>query len=231
MGELILYHGSQHIIKQPQFGFGKPYSDYGVGFYCTENIELAREWACTAEGGGFANQYHLTTDGLSIFSLSDEDMHILNWLAVLVKNRTFRLSSDLAVEAKEYLLAEFLPDLAPYDIVCGYRADDSYFSFAAAFLSGGLSLMQLSRAMRLGKLGEQVMLKSEKAFNRLKFLGYSEAEQSRYYPIRQSRDHSARLALREEHNRERAVNGDYILDILRERWENDDPRLQRNLSE
>ena len=31
-----IYHGSDHIIEKPQYGYGKPYNDYGVGFYCTE---------------------------------------------------------------------------------------------------------------------------------------------------------------------------------------------------
>ncbi|MCF0142741.1 MAG: DUF3990 domain-containing protein, partial [Parasporobacterium sp.] len=43
---LTIYHGSQQIVEVPRFGMGKPYNDYGQGFYCTENIELAKEWAC-----------------------------------------------------------------------------------------------------------------------------------------------------------------------------------------
>ena len=30
-----LYHGSSHIVDQPKYGYGKPYNDYGLGFYCT----------------------------------------------------------------------------------------------------------------------------------------------------------------------------------------------------
>ena len=40
-----IYHGSKDIIKIPLYGYGKKYNDYGLGFYCTENIELAKEWA------------------------------------------------------------------------------------------------------------------------------------------------------------------------------------------
>ena len=42
-------------------------------------------------------------------------------------------------------------------MIIGYRADDSYFSFANAFLNNTLSLEQLKEAMYLGKLGEQVI--------------------------------------------------------------------------
>jgi hypothetical protein len=226
MREIILYHGSNHIIEQPQFGTGKPYNDYGLGFYCTENMELAKEWACTAGNGGFANQYRLHTEELHLFSLLGEDMHILNWLAVLLQNRTFQISGDLAAEAKEYVLKEFLPDLSHWDVIRGYRADDSYFSFATAFLNGGLSFSQLSYAMRLGKLGEQVVLKTERAFSCLEFIGYSQAEQAVYYPMREARDSGARNALKQERRLAKAADDIYIIDILREEWKNDDRRLR-----
>lgn len=41
----ILYHGSEFLIEKPEFGKVARHNDYGRGFYCTENIELAREWA------------------------------------------------------------------------------------------------------------------------------------------------------------------------------------------
>ena len=45
MSKLTIYHGSPEIFEKPQFGKGKPYNDYGRGFYCTEHIELAKDWA------------------------------------------------------------------------------------------------------------------------------------------------------------------------------------------
>ena len=39
--EITIYHGSQQIVDVPKFGIGKKYNDYGQGFYCTENNELA----------------------------------------------------------------------------------------------------------------------------------------------------------------------------------------------
>ena len=37
-----LYHGSDVIVGQPEYGKGKLNNDYGRGFYCTEDINLAR---------------------------------------------------------------------------------------------------------------------------------------------------------------------------------------------
>ena len=59
MSKLTIYHGSPEIIEKPQFGKGKTYNDYGRGFYCTEHIELAKEWACTEDVDGFVNKYEV----------------------------------------------------------------------------------------------------------------------------------------------------------------------------
>ena len=45
MSKLILYHGSPNRVIVPKFGFGEDRHDYGRGFYLTENLELAKEWA------------------------------------------------------------------------------------------------------------------------------------------------------------------------------------------
>ena len=141
--KITVYHGSSKVIESPIFGVGNPNNDYGLGFYCTESLELAKEWACSAESDGYANQYTLDISDLSILSLTNGDYHILNWLYVLLENRTFRIASDIAKQAKDYIFENFSVDYRQYDIIKGYRADDSYFSFATAFLNNTISLSQL----------------------------------------------------------------------------------------
>ena len=226
---VTIYHGSHMIIKKPVFGEGNPRNDYGLGFYCTHDIALAKEWACTEEGNGYANQYEFDLTGLSVMHLSGAVYHILNWLAVLLDNRTFRISNDIAAEGKAYMLDKFLPDISGYDAMIGYRADDSYFSFANAFLNNTLSLAQLEAAMYLGKLGEQTVLKSQKAFERLRFTRFEPADREIYYPMKRARDREARLSYRKERGLERAAASVYLVDILREGWSNDDPRIRRNI--
>ena len=71
-------YGSQKLIQQPVYGAGNVRNDYGLGFYCTENVDLAKEWACTEENSGYANCYQLDLGGLTILDLSDHRYHILN---------------------------------------------------------------------------------------------------------------------------------------------------------
>ena len=223
---MIVYHGSDHIIETPLYNGSKRTNDYGYGFYTTENIELAMEWACSDNRDGFANIYELNTDGLEILNLNDPQYNILNWLAVLTKYRSYWQSGSVAEEAKNYLQKYFFVDSSEYDIVIGYRADDSYFSFAQDFVSGAISLRKLSEAMRLGKLGEQVVLKSEKSFSHIRFIDAEPAAAETYFEKKSVRDRDARRAYRLSRKEAENINELYMLDIMREEIRNGDPRLR-----
>lgn len=221
-----IYHGSENIIEKPLFGYGKTYNDYGVGFYCTDSIDMAKEWSVGIDHDGYANIYDLDTDKLTILNLNDSKYCILHWLAVLLKNREFDIPSGLAKEAKEYILQNFLVDYLEYDIMIGYRADDSYFSFAQDFINGTISYRQLNNAMHLGKLGQQIVLKSRKAFKHICYQGCEPVRSLEWYAKKELRDKTAR---REYFNAERnkRQRGDlYITQILDEEMKADDSRLR-----
>ena len=62
---MLVYHGSEHIIEHPSFRGSKRTNDYGYGFYTTENIELAKEGACSNNRDGFANIYEADLQSLT----------------------------------------------------------------------------------------------------------------------------------------------------------------------
>lgn len=223
---MLVYHGSDHIIEKPQFNGSKRTNDYGYGFYTTKSLELAKEWACGSQRDGFANAYELEMEGLNILRLNSPEYNILNWLAVLARFRSYWQKGSIAEEAKEYLQRHFFIDPSPYDIIIGYRADDSYFTFAQDFVAGAISLKKLSEAMRLGKLGEQIVLKSEAAFDKLRFAGAEPADAKIYYEKKVVRDREARAAYRSSRKNTDGIHELYMLDIMREGIENGDPRLR-----
>ena len=137
-----------HLIEQPIFGEGRKNNDFGIGFYCTESNELAKEWAVSSMKDGFSNQYTLDTEYLKILNLNNPDYTILNWIAVLVEHRVFSIKTPIARRAKRYLIDNFGINVNAYDLIIGYRADDSYFDYAETFLNNGISVKQLARAMK-----------------------------------------------------------------------------------
>lgn len=221
-----IYHGSSRIVEKPLFGYGKTYNDYGLGFYCTESPELAKEWAVSKESDGFSNIYQIETEGLSVFDLNGRDYTILHWLSVLLENRTFDVTAALAQEAREYLIRNFSVPYKEYDIVTGFRADDSYFSFAQDFINGAISVRQLAGAMKLGNLGNQFVIKSRKAFDSLRFTGYEKAGREEWLLKKETRDKNARRQYFDV-ERNRRQRGDlYIIQILDEEIKADDARLR-----
>lgn len=230
MKEFIdLYHGSSDIIRVPEFGKGRKHNDYGTGFYCTEDEDLAKEWACSSLGGGFSNYYRLDTRDLNILDMNSGEYTILNWMAVLVTHRIFRPDTPLAGRARRYLEENFYLNVEAYDVIKGYRADDAYYDFAQAFLNNGITVGQLSRAMTLGRLGEQIVLKSRRSFENLSFCGFSPADPDVYYPLRKARNDKAEEDFRRI--TEEDADGLYMIDIIRQKVTNDDARLQRIISE
>ncbi len=135
---MIVYHGSDHIIEKPVFHGSKHTNDYGYGFYTTESIDLAKEWACG---------------------------------------------------------------------------------------DGTISFSKLSEAMHLGKLGEQIVLKSEKAFQHIRFTGAEPADAKIWYEKKSLRDRNARREYRKTKTRSDGINELFMLDIMREEMKNGDPRL------
>lgn len=221
-----LFHGSPSIIEKPQFGYGKVYNDYGLGFYCTNSLEMAKEWGVAQNRNGYANRYELDCEGLKILDLNGPSFNILHWLAVLLENREFDVPSGLALEAKEYILNTFRVDYQSQDAIIGYRADDSYFSFAQDFINGTISYRQLNNAMHLGKLGQQFVLKSKQAFDRIQFLGYEVADHDEWYAKKMLRDRSARREYFSVERNKRQRGDLYITQILDEEMKPDDERLR-----
>ena len=226
---ITIYHGSKQIIEVPTFGAGRKNNDFGLGFYCTESIDLAKEWAVSSLQNGFANRYTLDTEYMNILNLNTPDYTILNWMAILVEHRLFSIKTPVARRAKHYLIENFDINVNSYDLITGYRADDSYFDYAEAFLNNAITVEQLSRAMQLGKLGEQIVIKSKFAFSKIRFEGFEVAEKDRYYVLRKARNDEASqtyLDILEEES-----DGLYIQDIIRGGVSNADPRIPRNLSQ
>ncbi len=166
MGRITLYHGSPDEVIVPQYGLGEEKHDYGKGFYLTENVELAKEWAVCRpdEANGWVHMYELDTAGLKILDFQEHD--VLSWLAELMKHRAADDSRRYRVLAQKFI-AKYGLDTEKYDVIKGWRANASYFYIAKEFVRDNIDMEILEELLSLGGLGIQYCIKSELAYSRL----------------------------------------------------------------
>lgn len=166
MKNIILYHGSPNKIVQPVYGLGDEKHDYGKGFYLTESMNLAKEWAVCRpnEMNGWVHAFKLDITGLQI--LDFKQYHVLNWLAELMKHRDASDSKRYRMLASKFI-AKYGIDTSHYDVIKGWRANASYFYIAKEFVRDNIDVDILEELLSLGGLGIQYCIKSKLAYTRL----------------------------------------------------------------
>jgi hypothetical protein len=211
---MVVYHGSENTIKQPVYGKGVQYNDYGRGFYMTKDKGLAGEWAVlTTAKAGYINEYRFDANSLMVLNL--DRLPIKYWVAILMDNRKGQYTDIVLQDIKSYK-QKYLIDISGFDAIIGWRADDSYFQFVEDFVSRNLSIENLQKSMHLGNLGQQVCIKSERAFAKLEFIRSHQAELQRYYQNAVDRDNEARMAYRKLVSSGKAREGTLISDLMQE---------------
>jgi hypothetical protein len=194
---ITLYHGSANEVRKPIFGFGNRGNDYGLGFYTTQDYAIAGEWAVRSPEDvdgrdGFINEYRFDLNNLTMLDLTQQDID--KWIAILMVHRTGRYSAAQKRVLDEFVEHRYMGDESHYDVVKGWRANDSYFRFALDYALRLISQDELKQAVALGNLGEQIVLMSHKAFDNIEFIGSHSALAGEYYLSALKRDANARKA-------------------------------------
>ena len=166
MAIITLYHGSQNKEIMPTFGYGEDKHDFGRGFYLTNDINLAKEWAVcsSSHSNGWLHAYKLDIDELRVMDF--ENQSVLNWIAELMKHRDASDSRRYHVLAKSFI-DKYGLDTSSFDVIKGWRADASYFFIAKEFVRDNIDLDILEELLMPRNLGIQYCIKSELAFSRL----------------------------------------------------------------
>ena len=194
-----LYHGTPDPDFIAYYGGGMDYHDYGKGLYCTEDLEFAKEWACQHVNisTSYVYVYELDITGLEpvldLFGYAP-----VYWLSALAQYRFDAKESIARRERRERFIQLFSIDCEHYEIIKGWRADDRYFAYLSAFLGMDISYEALIQAMKLGDLGQQVVIKGQSAYNRCRRLDkitVSGSDYEKYQMQYISRDKLARDAL------------------------------------
>ena len=206
------YYGADRLVIKPEYNKGNPSNDYGLGFYLTPSKEMARLWATKFDEDGYLIEYDVDVDKLKILQLATiENKDVLTWISLLISHRFSKEDREENLINIEWLTKNYPFSLGDYDVIIGYRADDSYFDYSKDFVKNELSLDLLKDAMRIGKLGTQFVLMSEKAFKHIKYVRSEVVKKSDEYNQFRIRTKAEYLALKAEDD----IYNTFLRDIMR----------------
>jgi hypothetical protein len=167
-GVIRIYHGSLNASLTPVYYGGMDYHDYGNGFYCTEDFESAKEWACQHEGISESYVYLYDIDIGAITPVLDMSvMEPVYWLSALAQYRYGRNEPALRRERRQSFIDAFPVNCEQSEVIIGWRANDRYFAYLKYFLNSDISYEAVVQAIMLGNLGKQVVIKGQQAYKQL----------------------------------------------------------------
>lgn len=196
--KLILFHGTSDKTVIPEYGKGQDRHDYGRGFYLTESVDLAKEWAVCRPNdiNGWVHEYELDVSELRI--LDFQQVGVLPWLAELMKHRDAADSKRYRMLAKKFV-EKYSVNTEGYDVIKGWRANASYFYIAKEFVRDNVDMDILEELLSLGGLGIQYCIKSKLAYSNLRenVSGLISVRYEEFNEKYNQRDASARKRMRE----------------------------------
>lgn len=146
-----LYHTGYLEIPEPDIHYGRKNADFGQGFYLTADQAFAEKWAQEKKGAQvYVNRYELDTDGLAVKEFERD----CQWFDYMFSNRAGRRDA-----------------LPQYDVIMGPIANDTLYNTFGIITSGLLPREEAGALLRIVPLYRQIVLKTEKAAARLRWLG------------------------------------------------------------
>lgn len=214
-----IYHGSKVLIEHPTLKGSDERNDYGPSFYLTKDLDAAKSWACKNDSVGVVNEYEIkktSLDKLKILDLTNKSKYsVLNWMAILMHFRELDSSFVKKNQLALNWLQKYYVNVEDYDVVIGFRADDSYFRFPLRFVSNDLAFEDLEDVFLSGQLGIQYAFMSDRSIKLLTFKRIIECSDDylgHYYSIVTK----ASQQFDELLNRPKEPGKKYILDLMRE---------------
>lgn len=177
-GTITVYHTGFAIVQTPDLQFGRSNTDFGQGFYLSDDLAFAGRWAKERRDVAvYLNTYRLALDGLQIKRFRRDAA----WYDYIYANRAGR------------------PDtLTAYDAVIGPIACDTIYDTLGILTSGLIDKEVALKAYRLVPSYRQIVLKSAKAVSALQWveartISPEEIRQNRAILLQEEQAYQAKL--------------------------------------
>ena len=138
-----MYHGTNTVIGKINLDKSRLRTDFGKGFYLTDSIETAQNWAARRVSvvGGTATiiRYDVSNDFFSLSGKRFESVPSYEWLDFIVMNRNRDANSNSTSEPRH-----------AYNWVSGPIADDKIADVVEDYLIGDINAeeaISLARAL------------------------------------------------------------------------------------
>ena len=188
-----LYHGSDQEMLKPVLEHGNYRHDFGQGFYLTNSLELAREWAVSYNNAtGYVHGYLLNTTRLNILDLREYPFQ--HWMAEIISHRNNK-SMSRYFHNLQLFIEKYKLDTTDVDVIIGYRADSSHFNIIKAYMQNQLDATLIPKALQKCEAGVQYCLKSPEAFESLAASQVMERIDSVFSQVYHTRDLNVRIHL------------------------------------
>lgn len=158
-----LFHGSDVLVSQPDLMKGKPFKDFGRGFYLSDSYEQAEAMGERVASRSLENNRPV----VSTFDFDDSAMfdgslkvkrfesYTKEWAEFVLKNRDRKVAQPFH----------------DYDIVYGPIADDSIVRQMRRFELGDITIDELMRELKYPQgITFQYFFGSENALQKLTFI-------------------------------------------------------------
>lgn len=157
---MILFHGSNTIVKEPRVIESNRFLDFGPGFYTTTNkdqaINFAQKVVTRRKGVPTVNTYELDENNIKGFKIKRFDGPNEEWLNFVSANRNGEYQGE------------------QYDVIIGPVADDDVYRTLDVYASGILTKEQALEALKIKKLFNQYVFTSDAVLEFLKFIDAEE---------------------------------------------------------
>lgn len=152
-----LYHGSNVEVRNPKILESDIKLDFGTGFYLTTSYEQAEKWAVlTAKRRNYGKPF------ISVFEYDEESVNELSVLKF--QNADEKWLRFVSANRKN------LSEKNDYDVVIGPVANDRTMPVISLFFEGVYTEEETVKRLLPQKLKDQIVFKTEKSLQYLKFV-------------------------------------------------------------
>ncbi len=153
---MLLYHGSNTLVKEPKIIKSNRFLDFGEGFYTTSNYEQAENFAQKVssrrkEGPAVVNVYEFDEKNIKDLSVLKFDIANEKWLDFVSDNRNGKVFPD------------------NYDLITGPVANDDVYQTFTLYLTGIYTKQQAIDVLKVKKLYNQYVFKNDTALSKIIF--------------------------------------------------------------